>query len=67
MAERPLPLAEEIDLPRFMGKWYVIASIPTPFERDAYNAVEFYEYVGDSHGVIVIKSKGQVQFGIQRQ
>ena len=31
-----------VDLPRFMGDWYVIASIPTPFERGAYNAVESY-------------------------
>jgi apolipoprotein D and lipocalin family protein len=31
-----------IDLPRFMGMWYVIAGIPTRFEKDAYNAVETY-------------------------
>jgi apolipoprotein D and lipocalin family protein len=32
-----------VDLDRFMGKWYVIASIPTFIERDAHNAVENYE------------------------
>jgi len=32
-----------IDLPRFMGDWYVIAHIPTFIERDAYAAVESYE------------------------
>ncbi|MEO7051926.1 MAG: lipocalin family protein, partial [Rhodanobacter sp.] len=31
-----------VDLPRFMGDWYVIASIPTRFEKDAYNALETY-------------------------
>ena len=33
---------KEVDLDRFMGKWYVIASIPTWFERHASNAVETY-------------------------
>jgi apolipoprotein D and lipocalin family protein len=32
-----------VDLARFMGDWYVIANIPTPFEKDAYNAVESYQ------------------------
>ena len=43
---RPLPpvaMAQQVDLPRFMGDWYVIASIPTIFERDAWNAVERYQ------------------------
>jgi apolipoprotein D and lipocalin family protein len=31
-----------VDLPRFMGDWYVIASIPTFLEKGAYNAVESY-------------------------
>nr|WP_295375735.1 lipocalin family protein [uncultured Pseudacidovorax sp.] len=31
-----------VDLRRFMGDWYVIGNIPTPPERDAYNAVESY-------------------------
>ena len=35
--------APYVDLPRFMGDWYVIASIPTLFERDAHNAVERYD------------------------
>jgi apolipoprotein D and lipocalin family protein len=38
----PLALADDVDLERFMGDWYVIASIPTSLERDAYNAVESY-------------------------
>jgi len=39
----PMPGVEQVDLDRFMGDWYVIASIPTPFEKDIYNAVESYE------------------------
>ena len=38
----PVPLVEHVDLQKFMGDWYVIASIPTWIERDAWNAVEAY-------------------------
>ncbi len=31
-----------VELDRFMGEWYVIANIPTPFVKDAYNAVQNY-------------------------
>ena len=37
-----VPTASRVDLPRFMGDWYVIANIPSPVERDAYAAVESY-------------------------
>jgi apolipoprotein D and lipocalin family protein len=43
----PLRTVEHIDLSRFMGDWYVIANIPTFIERDAHNAVESYELIGD--------------------
>lgn len=36
-----------VDLPRFMGRWYVIANIPTFLEKGAYNAVETYELNDD--------------------
>lgn len=38
----PLETVEKVDLPRFMGKWYVIASIPTFVEKSAFNATETY-------------------------
>jgi apolipoprotein D and lipocalin family protein len=38
----PMPAAAEVDLPRFMGDWYVIAHIPTRVEREAFNAIESY-------------------------
>jgi len=42
--EKPptIPPVPHVDLPRFMGDWYVIAHIPTFIERDAYDAVESY-------------------------
>lgn len=38
---------EHVDLPRFMGDWYVIANIPTFIEKGAHNAVESYELDDD--------------------
>jgi len=38
-----LPTVAHVDLDRFMGRWYVLASIPTFLERGAHNAVEAYE------------------------
>ena len=37
-----IPVAERVDLERFMGDWYVIANIPTSAEKGAHNAVESY-------------------------
>ena len=37
-----IPPVDDVDLPRFMGDWYVIAHIPTFVEKDAYDAVESY-------------------------
>ncbi len=39
---RPLPRAAQVDVPRFMGDWYVIAHIPSWPEREAFDAVESY-------------------------
>jgi apolipoprotein D and lipocalin family protein len=49
-AHPPITTAPRVDLERFMGDWYVIASIPTFLERDIYNAVESYRL--DSDGSI---------------
>jgi len=47
MRKEPIPTVPHVDLPRFMGPWYVIASIPTFLEKDAYNAVESYHLDAD--------------------
>jgi apolipoprotein D and lipocalin family protein len=44
---KPIHTVESVDLQRFMGDWYVIASIPTFIETDAYNAVESYKLAED--------------------
>ena len=36
-----------VDLHRFMGDWYVVASIPTFLEKGAHNAVESYALNSD--------------------
>ncbi|HMA31618.1 MAG TPA: lipocalin family protein [Casimicrobiaceae bacterium] len=46
-APAPMPTVPHVDLERFMGRWYVIASIATPIERGAHNAVESYRLAGD--------------------
>jgi len=38
----PVTLARGVDLARFAGTWYVIAAIPTVFERGAHDATEHY-------------------------
>ncbi|MET0331186.1 MAG: lipocalin family protein, partial [Dyella sp.] len=43
----PIKPVEHVDLARFMGDWYVIATIPTRFEKNAYNAVETYKLQPD--------------------
>ena len=44
---KPIHTVEHVDLNRFMGDWYVIASIPTFIEKDAFNAVESYRLDDD--------------------
>ncbi|MEP7301300.1 MAG: lipocalin family protein [Caldimonas sp.] len=50
MTARPLPplaLAPQVDIARFMGDWYVIASIPTFVEKGAHAAKESYRLDAD--------------------
>jgi apolipoprotein D and lipocalin family protein len=43
----PLKTVDRVDIPRFMGDWYVIANIPTWIEEGAHNAVESYRMDAD--------------------
>ncbi len=43
----PLPTVEQVDIEKFMGDWYVIVGITTPFENDAYNSIENYQLAHD--------------------
>ncbi len=38
----PVPTVPKVDLERYMGEWYVIANIPTSYEKEAHNARESY-------------------------
>jgi len=42
-----IPPVASVDLPRFMGDWYVIAQIPTYLERKAFDSVESYRLDAD--------------------
>ncbi|MFN0303841.1 MAG: lipocalin family protein [Burkholderiales bacterium] len=46
----PITTVPHVDLARFMGDWYVIASIPTFIEKGAHNAIESYRL--DEDGTI---------------
>jgi len=44
---KPVDMAKNVDIKRFMGDWYVIANIPTFIEVGAHNAIESYELNDD--------------------
>ena len=44
---KPVMLVPQVDLPRFMGDWYVIANIPTFLEKGAHNAKDSYTLAPD--------------------
>ena len=46
-SQPPMATVDQVDLPRFMGDWYVIANIPTFLEKDAHNPVESYALNAD--------------------
>jgi apolipoprotein D and lipocalin family protein len=43
----PPALNRKVDLPRFMGSWYVVAGQFTWLERDAWNGIETYQLEAD--------------------
>ena len=43
----PIHTVDSVDIEQFMGDWYVIASIPTSIEKQAYNALESYRLAED--------------------
>ena len=46
-AFKAVTLVPKVDLPRFMGDWYVIANIPTFLEKGAHNAKDSYRLDAD--------------------
>ena len=43
----PLRTVSHVDLPRYMGDWYVIANIPYFAEKDCYDSIESYALRSD--------------------
>ncbi len=41
-ASTPMKTVDKVDVPRFMGDWYVLAAIPASQEKNAFNGVESY-------------------------
>lgn len=46
---KPPPTVGKVDLQRFMGDWYVLGGLLTPFEKGAHNAVETYVLDADGN------------------
>ena len=51
-ASVPMKTAPNVDIPRFMGDWYVLAHIPAPAEKDAWNGVESYKLQAGTKDVV---------------
>ena len=61
-----LQTVDYVDLDKFMGDWYVIANIPTWFEKGAHNALE--QYLWNEKGYIdVIFSFNKNSFSGERK
>lgn len=41
-SKAPLPMAKEVDIDRFMGRWYVVGYTPILVDKAAHNAIEHY-------------------------
>ena len=44
MLSEKIEMSAPIEVARFMGRWFVVAQIPTPFDRGAKNSVEDYAW-----------------------
>ena len=49
-SQPPMATVAYVDIPRFMGDWYVIGNIPTFLEEGAHNPVESYRLDDGGHG-----------------
>lgn len=38
----PVPTPDQVDLDRFMGRWYVVGHTPILVDKEAYNGIEHY-------------------------
>lgn len=47
----PYPTVEALEIPKFMGTWYVLAGRFTSFEKEVHNAVEVYTWNPDKQRI----------------
>ena len=45
-SEPPLEVAPQVDYDRFAGRWYEVAHLPRPTQKDCYGTTAFYERTG---------------------
>jgi apolipoprotein D and lipocalin family protein len=48
-SKEPLRTVPHVDLPRYMGDWYVIANIPYFAEKNCFDSIESYALRPDGH------------------
>lgn len=63
----PMETVPEVDLNRYMGDWYVIASMPTFVEKNAVNAIESYALREDGDVDITFTFNDKTPDGKQKQ
>ncbi len=62
-----IPTVPFVDLPRFMGDWYVIANIPTFLEKDSFAATESYRQEADGTiATVFTQRKGSFEAPLER-
>lgn len=62
-----IPTVPYVDLPRFMGEWYVIANIPTFLETESYAATETYALAPDGTiSTVFSQRKGSFEAPLKR-
>jgi apolipoprotein D and lipocalin family protein len=50
----PMNAAPNVDIPRYMGDWYVLGHIPTSNEKEAWNGVESYRLRAGTKDVVEV-------------
>jgi apolipoprotein D and lipocalin family protein len=63
----PIATVPSVDLPRFMGDWYVIANIPTFLEKESFAATESYRREPDGTiATVFTQRKGSLDAPVKR-
>ena len=67
MPTTPVATVPYVDLPRFMGDWYVIANIPTFLEKESFAATESYSLAADGTiATVFTQRKGSLEAPVKR-